>query len=104
MLGQPREGAKVLRASARPLGEEKQESVSSWADGTCPWVFLEITLQSLGEAWPYAPGVAKTHRDLETGPHPYSLAGQTCRVADTQDKAKMIRYLHFGSAFGAAGC
>lgn len=67
-------------------------------------MFLEITLQSLGEAWPFAPGVAKTPRDLKTGPHLYSLAGQTCRVADTHDKAKMVRYLRFGSAFGAAGC
>lgn len=35
-------------------------------------------------------GAAKTHHDLKTGPHLHFLAGQTCRVALTWDKAKMM--------------
>lgn len=56
-LVQPQEGTKVLRASARALGQEEPDSASSWADGSRPWVFLEITLGSLGQAWPYVPRV-----------------------------------------------
>lgn len=103
-LGAATRGRQSAQGISKAPGAGKTRLARSWANGSCPWVFLEITLQSLGEAWPFAPGVAKTPHDLKTGPHLYSLAGQPRCAAGTHDKAQTVRYLRFGSALGAAGC